>query len=139
MATPRGIFTEFPENPNSNRLFVLASEENNQTVTIHCVAQFSTLDSVRSDSVLLTVLGEGLFIYVAENEHYSVAYISIAPTRSLRYISEFPLRVYSAYEPRPGSSDIRRFEREYAIEIRDGIMFVFYSGLPHMYLHITYS
>ena len=31
-----------------------------------------------------------------------------------------------------GSSEIRRFEHAYAIEIRDGIMFVFYSGLPQV-------
>ena len=32
------------------------------------------------------------------------------------------------------SSEIRRFEHAYAIEIRDGIMFVFYLGLPHIYI-----
>ena len=41
-----------------------------------------------------------------------------------------------------GSSEIQHFEHADAIEIRDGIMFVFYLGLPHiqyktvsMYLH----
>ena len=33
-----------------------------------------------------------------------------------------------------GSSEIQRFEHAYAIEIRDGIMFVFYPGLPHVVL-----
>ena len=33
-----------------------------------------------------------------------------------------------------GSSAIRRFERSDAIEIRDGITFDFYTGLPHMYI-----
>ena len=31
-----------------------------------------------------------------------------------------------------GSSEIRRFERSDAIEIRNGIIFNFYTGLPHM-------
>ena len=31
-----------------------------------------------------------------------------------------------------GSSAIRRFEHNDAIEIRDGITFDFYTGLPHM-------
>ena len=34
-----------------------------------------------------------------------------------------------------GSSEIWRFEPAYAIEIRDGIMFVFYPGLPHIEFH----
>ena len=34
-----------------------------------------------------------------------------------------------------GSSEIRRFEHAYAIEIRDGIMFVFYLGLPHVLIN----
>ena len=33
-----------------------------------------------------------------------------------------------------GSSAIRRFERNDAIKIRDGITFDFYTGLPHMVL-----
>ena len=33
-----------------------------------------------------------------------------------------------------GSSAIRRFERSNAVEIRDGITFDFYTGLPHIYL-----
>ena len=33
-----------------------------------------------------------------------------------------------------GSSAIRRFEHSDAIEIRDGITFDFYTGLPHMYI-----
>ena len=32
-----------------------------------------------------------------------------------------------------GSSAIRRFESSDAIEIRDGITFHFYTGLPHMF------
>ena len=35
-----------------------------------------------------------------------------------------------------GSSAIRRFERSNAVEIRDGITFDFYTGLPHMYVGI---
>ena len=31
-----------------------------------------------------------------------------------------------------GSSAIRRFERSVAIEIRDGMTFDFYMGLPHV-------
>ena len=31
-----------------------------------------------------------------------------------------------------GSSEIRHFERSGAIEIRDGIIFDFYTGLPHV-------
>ena len=34
------------------------------------------------------------------------------------------------------SSAIRRFEGSDAIEIRDGITFDFYTGLPHMTLHL---
>ena len=34
---------------------------------------------------------------------------------------------------RNGSSAVRRFEGSDAIEIRDGITFDFYTGLPHMY------
>ena len=33
-----------------------------------------------------------------------------------------------------GSSAIQRFERSNAIEIRDGITFDFYTGLPHIYV-----
>ena len=33
-----------------------------------------------------------------------------------------------------GSSEISRFKRRDPIEIRDRIMFVFYSGLPHIVL-----
>ena len=36
-----------------------------------------------------------------------------------------------------GSSGIQRFEHAYAIEIRDGIMFVFYPGLPHMHSRLS--
>ena len=36
-----------------------------------------------------------------------------------------------------GSSEIQRSERAGAIEIRDGIMFVFYSGLPHKLLKLA--
>ena len=36
-----------------------------------------------------------------------------------------------------GSSAIRRFEGSDAIEIRNGITFDFYTGLPHM-LHTVY-
>ena len=38
-----------------------------------------------------------------------------------------------------GSSEIRHFEHAYAIEIRDGIMFVFYSGLPQMVSSSKYA
>ena len=34
-----------------------------------------------------------------------------------------------------GSSVIRRFKHGNAIEIRNGITFDFYTGLPHMYMH----
>ena len=33
-----------------------------------------------------------------------------------------------------GRSALERFERSYAIEIRNGIMFDFYPGLPHIKL-----
>ena len=33
-----------------------------------------------------------------------------------------------------GTSEIQHFERTDAIEIRDGIVFVFYPGLPHIYM-----
>ena len=33
-----------------------------------------------------------------------------------------------------GSSAIRRFEGSDVIEIRDGITFDFYTGLPHMHI-----
>ena len=36
-----------------------------------------------------------------------------------------------------GSSAIRRFERSVAIEIRDGITFDFYLGLPHIICFLT--
>ena len=35
-----------------------------------------------------------------------------------------------------GSSAIRRFEGSDAIEMRDGITFDFYTGLPHIYYGI---
>ena len=38
-----------------------------------------------------------------------------------------------------GSSAIRRFERSDAIEIRDGITFNFYTGLPHVYVNYLLS
>ena len=38
-----------------------------------------------------------------------------------------------------GSSAIRRFEGNDAIEIRNGITFEFYTGLPHMYIHWEYG
>ena len=37
-----------------------------------------------------------------------------------------------------GSSEIQRFEHTDAIKIRDGIMIVFYPGLPHVYTHIMH-
>ena len=37
----------------------------------------------------------------------------------------------STYEPRPDSLVIWRFKHSNAIEIRDGINFDFYMGLPH--------
>ena len=37
------------------------------------------------------------------------------------------------------SSAIRRFEGSDAIEIRDGITFDFYTGLPHMPNHLVYA
>ena len=33
-----------------------------------------------------------------------------------------------------GSTVLQRFERGNAVEIRNGIMFDFYLGLPHMYV-----
>ena len=36
-----------------------------------------------------------------------------------------------------GSSEISRFKRADTIEIRNGITFVFYSGLPHIHLYYT--
>ena len=33
-----------------------------------------------------------------------------------------------------GSSKLERFERSNASEIRNGIMFDFYRGLPHIYI-----
>ena len=38
-----------------------------------------------------------------------------------------------------GSSTLERFERSNASEIRNGIMFDFYPGLPHMYLVFCYN
>ena len=34
---------------------------------------------------------------------------------------------------------MQRFEHTYAIEIRDGIMFVFYLGLPHIHVQTLFS
>ena len=36
-----------------------------------------------------------------------------------------------------GSSVIRRFEGSNAIEIRDGITFDFFTGLPHVLYNVT--
>ena len=38
-----------------------------------------------------------------------------------------------------GSSALQRFERSNAIEIRNGIMFDFYPGLPHIYIYGKYT
>ena len=38
-----------------------------------------------------------------------------------------------------GSSALRRFERGNALEIRNGIMFDFYQGLPHMHIQGCYG
>ena len=38
-----------------------------------------------------------------------------------------------------GSSAIRQFEGSNAVQIRDGITFNFYTGLPHMYLFVVLS
>ena len=46
-----------------------------------------------------------------------------------RFISIYEARMSPALN---GSSAIRCFERSDAIEIRDGITFDFYTGLPHM-------
>ena len=80
---------------------------------------------------------------------YSVAYFSIASLRSKRRICELLLRAglkhvlckcgnyrrnyTSRLSPTlNGSLEIQRFECSDAIEIRDGIMFDFYAGLPHI-------
>ena len=36
-----------------------------------------------------------------------------------------------------GSSALERFERSNAIELRNGIMFDFYPGLPHVYFNFV--
>ena len=57
-----------------------------------------------------------------EIEGYSVAYFD-------------RIAVFEALSLSPalnGSSALQRFERSDAIEIRDGITFDFYTGLPHM-------
>ena len=35
-----------------------------------------------------------------------------------------------------GSTALQRFEHSNAVEIRNGIMFDFYPGLPHMHVHV---
>ena len=40
--------------------------------------------------------------------------------------------LHSAYESRPGSTALQRFECDNAVEIRDRIMLDFYPGLPHI-------
>ena len=46
----------------------------------------------------------------------------------------YTVRLSSA---RNGSSEISRFKHTDAIETRDGIMFIFYLGLPHMPSTVT--
>ena len=38
-----------------------------------------------------------------------------------------------------GSSALRHFEHGDVIEIRDGITFDFYTGLPHMYMAVVFG
>ena len=84
-----------------------------------------------------------------ENKHYSVAYFDRTRALTTLYLrtsvkggahtccveaSHIDAITYVARMSPAlnGSSEIRRFEHAYAIEIRDGIMFVFYPGLPRM-------
>ena len=80
-----------------------------------------------------------------ENEHYSVAYFDHTRTFTTLYLrtsvkgGAHTCCVEASHidilsPALNGSSEIRRFEHAYAIEIRDGITFVFYSGLPHIVL-----
>ena len=69
----------------------------------------------------------------SRNEQYSVSYFDC--------VSAFQLatHLHSAFEPAlNGSSEISRFQRGDAIEIRNGITFVFYPGLPHV-VHVYMS
>ena len=36
----------------------------------------------------------------------------------------------------PSLDGIQHFERSDMVDIRNGIMFVFYLGLPHVYIHL---
>ena len=52
----------------------------------------------------------------------------------MRFVDALAFSIYEAHMSPTlnGSSAIRRFERSYAIEIRNGITFDFYTGLPHI-------
>ena len=53
------------------------------------------------------------------------------PGKLINSCHVYPARVSPALN---GSSTLERFERSNASEKRNGIMFDFYPGLPHMYL-----
>ena len=72
--------------------------------------------------------------YVAVPCSYSVAYFdrNVAFEAPYRWASVNEVHISPALNR---SSAIRRFEGNDAIEIRDGITFDFYTGLPHIILH----
>ena len=73
-----------------------------------------------------------------EIEHYSVAYFSTALPPSKHCSAVLPLRAglicamltYQALIN--GSTALQRFERGKVVKIRNGIMFLFDPGLPHI-------
>ena len=73
-----------------------------------------------------------------EIEHYSVAYFDRI-LRSKRSSAELTLRaglIRARMSPAfNGNSALERFERSYAIEIRNRILFDFYPGLPHIIMY----
>ena len=61
---------------------------------------------------------------------------SYALCKLIRYSCIYEARMNPALNR---SSAIRRFEHSNAIEIRDGITFDFYTGLPHMHTYHQYT
>ena len=80
-----------------------------------------------------------------EIQHYSVVYFncitafevlyhrtSIKSGADMRCVNVVSIHEFTQSPSLNGSSTLEHFKRSNAIEIRNGIMFDFYPGLPHM-------
>ena len=80
-----------------------------------------------------------------EIEHYSVVYFdritafkvlyrrtSVKGGADMRCVNVVSIHEFTQSPSLNGSSALEHFKRSNAIEIRNGIMFDFYPGLPHM-------